>query len=289
VDLSHNGFTVSFGGAETLAPPDVVVRGVPASLTVGVAPAHPGNAVDVVYRVDDGLAQTLCARELRTDHAANVQYFRANFPKFTRGSRVDYFPLAHCAGGVRVPAPGRERELMATFALADAPPAAAVPVQQRVQRFDAQLTHLASVQVWLEPPFVFGDTPEGFHAAFHVDGGTLDGAPLTGVIRDDSVIELRVRPGGLGVAELHLTALTQSGALVSLTLPGKIDFGSNGYQRFAVENSATGSFQMLANVETGARDLAWLNRTNALAVGCFDLNQRSVTFDLLQTKTVRMK
>lgn len=289
VDLSHDGFTVSFGGADTLAPPNVVVRGAPASLTVGVTPAHPSNAVDIVYRVDDGFAQTLSAWELRTDHVANIQYFRAHFPKFMRGSRVDYCPVARCAGGVQVPAPGRERELMATFALADAPRVEAAPTQQREQQFRADLTHVAAARVQLEPPFVFGKTPEGFHAAFHVDGGTLRGEPLTGVVRDDSVIELRVRPGGLGIAEMHLTALTERQELVSITLPGKIDFGASGYQRFAVENTATGLFQMIATVETGARGLEWLNRATLLAAGCFDLKQRVVTFDLLQTETVGMR
>lgn len=288
MDLSQDGFTVSFGGADTLAPPNVVVRGAPASVTVGVTPAHPCNAVDIVYRVDDGFAQTLSAWELRTDHLANIQYFRAQFPQFVRGSRVDYCPVAHCAGGVQVPAPGRERELTATFALAEAPVAATFATQPE-QQFRAALTHVAAGRVQLEPPFVFGETPEGFHAAFHVDGGTLHGEPLSGIIRDDSVIELRVRPGGLGIAEMHLTALTQRQELVSLTLPGKIDFGTNGYQRFAVENSATGLFQIMATVETGARNLEWLNRASLLAIGCFDLNQRVVTCDLLRAETARVR
>ena len=284
MDLSHAGFTVSFGGADTLAPPNVVVRGTPASLTVGVTPAHPTNAVDIVYRVDDGIAQTLSAWELRTDHVANIQYFRATFPNFTRGSRVDYCPVAHCAGGVQVPAPGRERELTATFALTDPPLAPTTPREPATRQFRAELTPVATGRVQLEPPFVFGATPEGFHAAFHVDGGTMVGEPLTGAIRDDSVIELRVRPGGVGIADMHLTALTERDELVSLTLAGKIDFGADGYQRFAGENTATALFALMATVETGVHALDWLNRAGVLAVGCFDLGRRVVTYDLLRAK-----
>lgn len=285
---SHDGVTVSFGGADTPAPPNVVVRGAPAGLTVGVTPAYPTNAVDILYWVDDGLPQTLSAWELRTDHAASIQYFRADFPKFFRGERVDYCPVAHCAGGVQVPAPGRERELTATFALVDAPRHSAAAAQQPRQQFRAELVHVASGRFELEPPFVFGETPEGFHAAFHVDEGDLLGKPLTGVFRGDSVVELRVRPGDDAVAEMHLTALTQQQELVSITLAGKIDFGAGGYHCFVHEDSATGLFEMMATLETGTRDLGWLNRTSILAVGCFDMSRRAVAFDLLQAKTQRM-
>lgn len=153
------------------------------------------------------------------------------------------------------------------------------------QRFRADLAHIASGRFELEPPFVFGETPQGFQAAFYVQGGTLHGEPLTGAIRDDSVVELRVRQGGIGLAEMHQTALTLRGALVSITLTGKIDFGESGYQRFVRENSATGLFEMMASVETGAHGLEWLNRASILAVGSFDLKRRVVTYDLLQAKT----
>jgi len=286
VNFSQAGFTVSFGGAETLAPPNAVVRGAPASLTVGVTPAHPTNAVDVVYRVDDGLAQTLSAWEVRTDHVANIQYFRAHFPRFAHGKRVDYCPVAHCAGGVQVPAPGHERELMATFALVDAPRRQAEPTRQ--PQFRAELSHLASGRLELEPPCVFGDTPEGFRAAFHVAGGSMHGERLAGAIEADSLIELRVRSDGIGTVEMHLTARTERGALASLTLHGKIDFGPSSSDRFVLEDGATGRFETMATLETGARDLEWLNRASVLAVGCFDMGQRAVTCDLLHTKTARV-
>ena len=293
MDLSQGGFTVCFGGADTLAPPNVVVRGAPASLTVGVTPAHPMNAVDILYRVDDGLVQTLSAWELRTDHQANIQYFRASFPKFVRGNRVDYCPVAHCAGGVQVPAPGRERELMATFALADAPQteasaAATTERQPQRQQFSAELAHVAAARFELEPPFVFGETPEGFHAAFHVAGGSIHGEPLTGAIRADSVVELRVRSSGVALGHMHLTALTQRGQWVSITLTGKVDFGASGYQHFVHEHGATGMFEMMTTVETGARELEWLNQASFLAVGCFGMSQRVVTYDLLQTKAATL-
>lgn len=292
MDLSQDGFTVCFGGADTIAPPNVVVRGAPASLTVGVTPAHPMNAVDILYQVDDGLVQTLSAWELRTDYNANIQYFRATFPKFVRGSRVDYCPVAHCAGGVQVPAPGRERELTATFALADAAqlasPAPMSQERREQQQFHAGLVHVATARFELEPPFVFGETPEGFHAAFHVEGGTSHGESLAGAIKDDSVVELRVRGSGVAIGEMHLTALTERGEWVSITLKGKIDFGASGYEHFVHENRATGMFEMMAAVETGARDLEGLNRASFLAVGCFDLTHRVVTYDLLQTKAAKL-
>jgi len=286
VDLSQDGFTVCFGGADTVAPPNVVVRGAPATVTVGVTPAHPSNAVDIVYRVDDGLVQTLSAWELRTDYNANIQYFRATFPKFARGSRVDYCPVAHCAGGVQVPAPGHERELTATFALVDAP--RRPPEPTRRPQFLAEFVHVASGRVELEAPGVFGGSPEGFHAVFHVEGGSMDGEQLAGAIQADSLIELRVRSDGIGIAEMHLTAVTASRALVSLTIQGKIDFGPNHHESFVLEDSATGSFEMMATIETAASDLEWLNRASVLAVGRFDVGRRCVTFDLLNAKTAKL-
>jgi hypothetical protein len=285
VNLRQDGFTLSFGGADTPAPPNVVVRGAPASLTVGLSPPNPTNAVDVLYWVDDGLQRTVSTWEVRTDHVKGIQYFRANFPKFVRGRRVDYCPVAHCAGGAQVPAPGGERELMATFALVGAPPRKATPTLD--PQFRTDFTHLASGQVELEPPFISGETPEGLHLDFQVKGGAASGASLTGVIRDDSLIELRVRRDGIGVAEMHLTLCTQQDALLFMTLQGKIDFGEADDERF-VENSASGPFEMMARVETASRELHWLNRTNVLAVGRFDMARRVVAYDLLLAKAARM-
>jgi hypothetical protein len=286
VNLSQAGFTVSFGDADTPAPPNVVDRGASASLTVSVAPASPTNAVDVVYWVDDGLPRTLSAWELRADHAAGIQYFRAVFPRFTRGKCVDYCPVARCAGGVHVPAPGSERALTATFALVDAPRTQTADSPARPRRFQAELAQLASGRLELEVPYVFGETPEGFYLDFHVKGGSLDGDPLKAMIRDDSLIELRVRPDGVGIADMHLVAITEREDLVSLTLEGKIDFGANSYQRLVLGNTEFGPFEMMATFETGSRSLAWLNRASVLAIGHFDMSRRVVTYDLVSAKAV---
>lgn len=286
--LSQDGFTVSFGDADTPAPPAMVDRTVPASLTVSVTPASPTNAVDVVYWVDDGLPRTLSAWEVHTDYASRRQLFRAAFPRFIRGKRVDYCPVARCAGGVQVPPPGRERDLTATFTLIDAPRPTKGPGLTGQPQFEAELTRIARARFELEPPYVFGETPEGYHLDFQSPGGTLEGAPLTGVIGDDSLVELRVRPDAIGIAEMHWVARTQHDELVSLTLSGKIDFGAEGYDRVVRGLRGAGPFEMMAVIETGSPHLAWLNRVSVLAIGRFDMGRRVVTCDLVLAKAASL-
>jgi len=237
VNLSHDGLTLRYGTPDTPAPPDVVAPGAAPSLTVAVQPPSPANTVDVLYWVDDGAPQSLTAWETRTDYRNGTQYFRTKFPASLRGKRVDYCPVASCAGR-RVPGPGAERLLMSTFtvraqrssresALLQPPEIALTP------RFTAGLQLLAQVTIQLQRPVRFGETPEGLRLDFHVEGGKVRGQELSATILQGSVQYLSVSPDGMAITEIHAIMKADTGGLLSTTMTGKIDFGPDGHARLA--------------------------------------------------------
>ncbi len=104
--LTHEGLTLWYGTPDAPAPfeQETVPRS-GAALVVGVHPAHPMNAVEVRYRVDGGITQTVAGRALRTDYARDLQYFAVAFPRFVTGELVEYAAHFSC-GGRHVPALG---------------------------------------------------------------------------------------------------------------------------------------------------------------------------------------
>jgi hypothetical protein len=70
----------------------------------------------VRYRVDGGLTQTAPGREVRIDHARDIQYFAVTLPRFVTGSGVEYAITLAC-GGRQVPAAHRSDGYLARFRL----------------------------------------------------------------------------------------------------------------------------------------------------------------------------
>lgn len=117
MNVSHDGLSLWFGTPDAPGPfDDEVVPRAGISLIVGVHPANPTNLVQVSYRVDRGLTQTVPGRELRTDFARGTQYFLVAFPRFVSGEVVEYWPLFSC-GGRQVPAADQVQRCRGRFRL----------------------------------------------------------------------------------------------------------------------------------------------------------------------------
>jgi hypothetical protein len=285
VKLSHDGLTLSYGTPETPAPLDIVAPGAAPSLTVAVQPPSPANAVDVLYWVDDGAQRRLTAWEIRTDHRNDTQYFRTEFPRLLRGRRVDYCPVASCAGR-QVPGPGAERQLMSTYAVRaernsreDRPHE---PCNSPLTpRFTAGLRLLAQVTMQLQPPVRFGETPEGLRLDFHVKRGAMRGQELNATILPASVQYSSVSPEGIAITEIHAIMEADSGGLLSATMTGKVDFGLDGHARLSAGSyPERAPLQMMVNISTEDPRWGWLERAGVVAIGEARMEALTLEYDL---------
>src|SRR5688572_11170595 len=121
MQLTNDGLTLWYATDDAPAPDGGEESRSGVSMTVAAQPASPGNAVAIRYRVDGGPERDVRAVLSRTDFARNTQYFRATFPDFWSGERVDYVPILSCAGR-RVPDPTTGVRLPTSFRLTDLPP-----------------------------------------------------------------------------------------------------------------------------------------------------------------------
>jgi hypothetical protein len=290
VNLSHDGLTLCYGTPDTPAPPDVVAPGVAPSLTVAVQPPSPANAVDVLYWVDDGAQRSLTAWEVRTDHRNDTQYFRTEFPRFLEGRRVDYCPVASCAGR-QVPGPGAERQLMSTFTIHAERNSRESTLHEHwnrplTPRFTAGLRLLAQVTMRLEPPVRFGDTPEGLRLDFHVERGDMRGQELNATILRESVQYSSVSPDGIAITEIHAIIKADTGGLLSATMTGKLDFGPDGHARLSAGRYPERvPLQMMVNISTEDPRWGWLERTVILAIGEARMGALTLEYDLFVFET----
>ena len=143
VQLAHDGLELWYGTPDAPAPDGTTEQRQGVSVTVGVRPANPSNAVSVRYRVDGRGVETVSAPLVTNDFQKRTQYFRAAFPTFWRGETVEYVPVVSCEGR-RAPDPATAGSFPSSFRLsaaarhrAEAPPrasarpASGVPGQAR--------------------------------------------------------------------------------------------------------------------------------------------------------------
>jgi len=287
MNLSHDGLALHFDTPDAPAPPrqvdsDAVV------LTIGVAPPSPSNSVDIRYRVDDGAVRTLTAREDRTDYSRSIQYFVAKFPKERPGARIQYCPIATCAGR-QVPRPGTEDRMLSSFTITKpevspkAEPSTAVGAM--VPRFKPELELVSQITVELKPPTVFGKTPLGFRIDYYAKVGIAIGNQFRAAVLEDSADYMIVRPDGIAMLDVHATLKTDDGALIAASYGGMIDFGEDGY-----EGIASGNVPHYVDLHVSPRLTSadaryrWMNRTYFIGVGQVDMRALVFKYDTYALK-----
>jgi hypothetical protein len=272
VNLTHEGLSLWYGTDDTPAPfDDEVVPRSGASLVVAVQPANPTNSVNVRYRVDGGIVQTVPGRELRTDYARHVQYFAVKFPHFPSGDLVEYSPVLSC-GGRQVPAPHIADRFRSKFRLAakeaHAPAQFVRARAPKQQRFDAGLDFVATVAVRFDAPQFIGETPAGMRVNFFVREGTVAGQGFSGKVIESSSDHLIVRRDGMGVIRIRAAFATEDGAMLDIESGGYVDFGADGYRRAVAHNLPDRSPLVVSPlVSTRHPKYAWLGRIQCIGVG----------------------
>jgi hypothetical protein len=236
VHLEHNRLELWYGTPDAPAPDGTVEPREGVTVTVGVRPASPSNAVSLRYRVDGRGAETVSAPRLSRDFVDGAQYFRGTFPTFWSGELVEYLPIATCDGR-RAPDPATATTFPSAFRLSDA---SALPARGTAQLtpldvakiFPVQLEHLVNVRVALvREPEIIGDTPAGFVINWAPASGTLDGPAFHGRVLPGGEHQTVVRPDGIGVLAVSVTVQTLDRALISISYSGTVDYGVDGAAR----------------------------------------------------------
>ena len=124
--FENQGIVLWYGTSDAPAP-DGTVETLPGdsaalSITVGVAPQDPSNAVQARYRINGGTPVTAAAAFLRADGLRQAQYFRVWLPHLQPGDHVEYTAVCHCVGR-QAPAPEQAAGYLSSFRIAAHPPA----------------------------------------------------------------------------------------------------------------------------------------------------------------------
>src|SRR5829696_7534307 len=116
VRLVHDGLELWYGTPDAPAPDGTTEPREGVSVTVGVRPANPATAVRLRYRVDGRAVETMPAPLVATEFSRRTQYFRATFPAFRTGEKVEYVPVVSSEGR-RAPDPATASTFPSSFAL----------------------------------------------------------------------------------------------------------------------------------------------------------------------------
>jgi hypothetical protein len=293
--FSHEQLTLWYGTADAPAPLDDTIedrRGV--SVTVGVQPPDPRNAVAIQYRLDQGPVQTIRAVRLRTASAQGVEYYRAIFPDFCSGEHVSYLPILTCSGR-RAPDPETRVTLPSSFRLGGGPRSGGrvpndssrdqhpAPPDNPVGRLPFELEYLASVRVPLKEPEIIGETPEGIMVNWYwyPAEGVVAGPRLNAKVRQLGGDWMTIRRDGVGVMDVRATLETHDGALLFVSYLGYYELGENGYQDFLARRWPTRApTRTMPRFHAADTRYRWLNRVQCVGIGEVRMKDLSYAYDL---------
>ena len=292
VQFTHDGLSLYYGTPDAPAPVNDECCGRQhVSVTVAMRPANPSNAVTIRYRIDDGPVSQLRAVRQPSDGQGDVEYFRATFPDFYQGARVQYLPVGSCAGRT-VPGPEVAATLPSSFRLG-AEKTAAPPSDPAVAgsphdwenepRKPFSLEYLASMRIPLQKPEIIGPTPDGLRLNWfwYPKEGSVYGPVLNAKVRLLGGDWMTVRRDGIGVMDVRATLQTDDGAMLYVEYPGYFELGEDGY-----ENALAGKWPQKASTRTTPMfhvadpRYLWLNRLPCLGIGEVNLSEYAYEYDI---------
>jgi hypothetical protein len=286
VRLAHDGLEMWYATPDAPAPDGTTEPRQGASVTVGVRPANPSNAVSVRYRVDRGAIETVSAPLVANDFKKQTQYFRATFPTFWSGETVEYLPVVSCQGR-RAPDPATASTFPTAFRLSEA--SAALPESRRAEsshkpraKFAARLEHLAHVRVQLaREPELFGETPAGFVINWPPLTGTLDGPAFHARVIQGGEHQTVVRTDGIGVLRVSVTLETHDRVLIAERYSATVDFGEDWGAWLPIGNWPPAlPVRSQISMLTSEPRYRWLNRLHCLGIGEARLGEYLYTYDM---------
>ena len=286
VHFSHDGLKLWYGTPDAPAPDGTTERRQGVSVTVGVRPANPSNAVSVRYRVDGRGVEAVSAPLVANDFQRRAQYFRATFPTFWSGETVEYLPVVSSEGR-KAPDPVTARTFPSAFTLSATSPAS--PVERVATSglaspavYAPRLEHLVHVRVPMaREPELIGETPAGYVINWPPASGTLDGPALHATVVVGGKHQTIVRRDGIGLLRVSVTVRTHDGALIDVEYDGTVDYGEDWATRLAA-----GRWPSVLPVRSYIRLLTshptyrWLNRLDCLGVGEVRPPERLYTYDM---------
>ena len=286
VQLAHDGLELWYGTPDAPAPDGTTEQRQGVSVTVGVRPANPSNAVSVRYRVDGRGVETVSAPLVANDFQKRTQYFRATFPTFWSGETVEYVPVVSCEGR-RAPDPATASTFPSAFLLSEAsaalpasrPPESSVEPRAMVV---PSLEHLVHVRVSLtREPELIGETPAGFVINWDPLSGTLDGPAFHATVIPGGEHQTIVRTDGIGILSASVSVETHDRVLIALRHSGMVDFGE-GWSRSQPLERWPSVLPVRTHISLLTADprYRWLNRLHCLSVGQVRPPEQSYTYDM---------
>lgn len=291
MEFSGSGLTAWYGTPDAPAPAERTVVADRAVVVVGVKPASASNTVSVLYHENGGPERDLRATLWRTDYDSGRQYFRALMPAAAPGATIEYQPVVSCAGRrITTPSPFPSRFYISELRPrgSDASFAPSEPLQVGTTPFEFAMDHITRVAVQLRKrPEVIGNTPDGLHIDFLVEGGLLRGNRLSGTFHPSGGDWMRIRTDGIGLTEILATVKTSDGALILMEASGKFDLGEDGFERaLAAKYPRTGPVVLNPSFLSSDARYFWLNRTACVAIGFVDMTALQVHYDVYGVRSL---
>jgi hypothetical protein len=243
-------------------PTGAVEPGTSPTVTVAVAPDHPGNAVLLFVRRDGGPAEILRATA-EAASAAGEQWFRVALPALEHGRRLQY-RLELVRAGLRLatlPVDGTWLSLIGGAAAPTPAPAVDRP------RFDYELSFLGSLTLEFRAE-VLGLTPDGFRINFFVERGRLAGPAIEATARPPGGDWFCLRSDGVGILDVRVTYENADGARLLYRAGGLLDLAPAAYTKLVGGDLACSApVYATPTFLTADPRWLWLNRVQGVGIG----------------------
>jgi hypothetical protein len=287
-EYAEKGLSLRWDAPDLVAPAS---KGPGTRLVVAARPPHPSNVVTVAYTVDGGA--TRLARGYRLQRAPRPdgeEWFAVDLPTQADHALLAFAPILSCSGREADPRRGG-------FSFTPAPPPHNPPVpgpeNPGAQARRIVPSHPAPFP--FEPKFLFrvtapvhrdkypvGVTPDGLRLTFLLrGGGYVRGPALTGEIEHRGGDWMRIRPDGVGIADIQALIRPVDGGIVLTEYSGVVDFGPDGYGMLAAGGGPKRApLRFAPRYLTSEPRLSWLNRLQCFSVGEVNLERYLVEYDL---------
>jgi hypothetical protein len=274
--------------------PDLVGSGAPGTrVVVAARPPHPSNVVTAIYTVDGGASRV--ARGYRLQPAPRPdgeEWFAINLPRQAHDAMLAFVPVLSCSG--READPRRGGFPLAPLAQTRPQPPAlgavrTVPASARCISpshparfpFEPEFLYRVTAPVYPDRDPV-GETPDGLRMKFLLrQGGTVEGPALKGEILPLGGDWMRIRPDGVGIAQINALIKPAGGGVVLTEYSGVVDFGPDGYRLLVAGGGPKrASIRFAPRYLTAEPRLSWMNRIQGLGIGEVNLERYLVEYDL---------
>lgn len=279
---SEHGVSLSW----TIMPDAGDAMGLCRRAVVDTSPAHPSNAVKVIYALAGGPEREVRGHCTGIDPATGAQRFAIDLPVEPEGISMTWRPVLSRSGRTVDPKRGGtapETMLPAHIKArpvgeAIAPAAAVHPARFSFEpRFLFRVT--ASFQADDAP---VGETPDGLRFLFALRaGGTVRGPALNGEILHKGGDWMRVRRDGVGICTIDALIRPDTGGIVMTEYTGVCDFGPDGFDALSRGTPPrTAPLRFAPRYLTAVPSLQWMNRLQCLSVGEVNLERQVIEYDL---------